>query len=98
MLMAAVAFFFLPDSPDKARFLNEDERLVARQRGVRQVGDAKRVGGIVLKDIRAALLDVKCWVTAVRLNPLYQFGGESAYTINPNVECYCIHGYRLLVC
>lgn len=65
ILMAPVAFFFLPDSPDKARFLNEEEKLVARARGVRQVGSGKRVGGVVWKDIGAALLDPKCWFTAV---------------------------------
>ena len=68
IVMAPVTFFFLPDSPDKARFLNEEERLVAKARSVRQVGvgDAtKRVGGVVWKDIRAALLDAKCWFTAV---------------------------------
>lgn len=68
VVMAAVAFIFLPDAPDKARFLNEQEKLVAKARGVRQVGDAKRVGGIVWKDVGAALLDAKCWFTAVRLN------------------------------
>lgn len=66
--MAAVAFKFLPDAPDKARFLNTQEKLVAKARGVRQVGDAKRVGGIVWKDVGAALLDAKCWFTAVSLN------------------------------
>ena len=65
ILMAPVAFFFLPDSPDRARFLNEEEKLVARARGVRQVGSEKRVGGVVWKDVGAALLDPKCWFTAV---------------------------------
>ena len=62
--MAPVAFFFLPDSPDKARYLNEEQKLVAKARGVRQVGTAARVGGIVWKDVGAALLDPKCWFTA----------------------------------
>jgi sugar phosphate permease len=64
ILMAFVAFFFLPDSPDKARFLNAEEKLVAKARGVRQVGTTERVGGIVWKDIAAALMDPKCWFTA----------------------------------
>lgn len=63
--MAPVTFFFLPDSPEKARFLNEEEKLVAKARGVRQVGKAARVGGIVWKDIGLALLDAKCWFTAL---------------------------------
>ena len=80
IVMAAVAFFFLPDTPDKARFLSEQERLVAKLRGVRQAGDTKRVGGIVWKDIAAALLDAKCWITAVRSDTLFQF----------NKRCVCI--------
>ena len=66
IVMAAVAFVYLPDAPDKARFLNDQEKNIAKARGVRQVGDGKRVGGIVWKDIGAALLDLKCWFTAVR--------------------------------
>ena len=55
---AVVAFVFLPDSPDQARFLNEEEMTIAKARGVRQVGHVdKRVGGVSLKDIGAALLD-----------------------------------------
>lgn len=65
ILMAPVAFFFLPDSPDKAKFLNEEEKLIAKARGVRQVGDTNRIGGVVWKDVAAALLDAKCWFTAV---------------------------------
>ena len=67
MVMAGVTYFYLPDSPDKARFLNEEEKLVVKARGVRQVGDVERGGGIVWKDVVAALLDLKCWFTAVSL-------------------------------
>jgi hypothetical protein len=31
------ARFFLPDSPEKARFLNEDEKEVAKARAISQV-------------------------------------------------------------
>ena len=65
--MAPIAYFFLPDSPDKARYLNEEEKLVAKARGVRQVGTAARIGGIVWKDVGAALIDPKCWFTAVSI-------------------------------
>ncbi|KAL8959190.1 MAG: hypothetical protein Q9193_003902 [Seirophora villosa] len=65
IVMAAVAYRFLPVSPDKARFLTEEEALVAKARGVRQVGDVARVGGIVWKDIGATLLDAKAWFTAL---------------------------------
>lgn len=63
--MVPIAYFFLPDTPDKARFLTEEERIVAKARGVRQVGDVGRVGGIAWKEIGAALLDLKCWFTAL---------------------------------
>ena len=70
LILAVVAFFFLPDSPDKARFLTEDEKLIAKARGVRQVGDVeKRVGVVAWKDVLAALLDPKCWFTAVSVSP-----------------------------
>jgi hypothetical protein len=64
LLMAGVAFFFLPDLPSKARFLDEDDKAVARARGVRQIGGEeaglnKRIGSIVWKDFGAGLLDVK---------------------------------------
>lgn len=56
-----LTFFVLPDSPEKARFLNEEEREVARARGVRQVGaeEGHRVGGVKWSDIGAAFLDPK---------------------------------------
>ncbi|KAG9243381.1 MFS transporter-like protein [Calycina marina] len=60
-------FFFLPDSPEKARFLSEEDRRVARARGVRQVGEetAHRVGRISFRDVGVALLDVKNYFTAL---------------------------------
>ena len=79
--MAPVAYFFLPDTPDRARFLTEEQKvgewylrkpidanilkLIAKARGVRQVGGVERVGGIVWKEVGLALLDAKCWFTAV---------------------------------
>ncbi|KAF2495737.1 MFS general substrate transporter [Lophium mytilinum] len=65
IVMAAVAFFFLPDSPEKARFLTEDEKRVAKARGVSQVGSTERIGGIVWSDIGAVLLDPKAWFTGL---------------------------------
>ncbi|KAF7863211.1 hypothetical protein EAF04_007293 [Stromatinia cepivora] len=61
-----LTFFVLPDSPEKARFLNEEERAVARARGVRQVGaeEEHRVGGVKWADIAAALVDPKNYLTA----------------------------------
>lgn len=88
--MAPVAYFFLPDTPDKARFLTEEEKvgegflrrittraktikLLAKARGVRQVGSVERVGGIVWKEVGLALLDLKCWFTAV--STIFEFSG-----------------------
>ena len=48
LLLVPVTFYFLPDSPDKARFLTAEEKLVAKARGVRQVGTTERVGGVVV--------------------------------------------------
>jgi sugar phosphate permease len=65
--LAFVAWFFLPDSPEKARFLDTEEKEVARARAIRQVGQEgiTRVGGISFKEVGAALLDIKNWLTAV---------------------------------
>jgi sugar phosphate permease len=63
--MAAVAWFYLPDSPEKAKFLTEEEKDVARRRGVLQAGAASRVGGIEWKEIGQGLLDIKGWILGV---------------------------------
>lgn len=63
--MAAVAYRFLPVSPEKARFLTQVEVLVAKAREIRQVGNVARTGAIVWSDIGATLMDVNAWVTAV---------------------------------
>lgn len=68
LLMVPVTFFFLPDSPATARFLTEDEKVIARARGVRQTGDASpdaHHGGLSIKDIGRTLIDAKAWFTAV---------------------------------
>jgi sugar phosphate permease len=61
LVLAVVAYFFLPDSPETARFLTPEEKEVARMRGVRQVGgeEEHRLGRIHLPDVAAALLDLK---------------------------------------
>jgi hypothetical protein len=63
--MAGVAWFFLPDSPEKARFLTEEEKAAARARGVRQAGTATRIGSINAKEMWHGLLDIKAWILAV---------------------------------
>lgn len=71
VIMAFVSYYFLPDSPGQARFLNEEEKAVARARGVRQVGNTERVGGVNWKEIGATLLDAKAWITAVCCLTIY---------------------------
>lgn len=65
--MAFVAFYFMPDCPEKARYLTEQEKEVAKSRAIRQVGveAAERIGCISFKDMGSALLDIKNWLTAV---------------------------------
>jgi hypothetical protein len=65
--MAFVALLFLPDSPDKTRYLTDEEKEVAKARAIRQVGTegADRIGSLSFEDIAPALLDIKNWITAV---------------------------------
>lgn len=65
--LAFVAWFCLPDSPEKARFLNSDEKKVARARAIRQVGEesATRLGSVNFKEAGQALLDVKNWLISL---------------------------------
>lgn len=44
VLLAAVAWFFLPDAPGKARFLNEREKLIAQDFAQSQPGDFEHDG------------------------------------------------------
>lgn len=69
IILAFVAWFCLPDSPEKARFFDADEKEVARARAIRQVGQEgiTRVGSISFSDVGAALMDVKNWLTAVSI-------------------------------
>jgi MFS family permease len=55
------AWFLMPDCPEKASFLTEEEKAVARARATRQVGSEERhrIGHVNFKEIGAALLDVK---------------------------------------
>lgn len=63
--MAPVAYFFLPDTPEKARFLTTEEKRIALQRGVRQAGKEKRIGSLNFSDVGRTLLDPKAWLTAL---------------------------------
>ncbi len=66
VLLAPIAFFFIPDSPGKARFLNPEERAIVRSRTLRQTGTSERVGGLNLKELAQTSNDVNLWCNAVR--------------------------------
>ena len=66
MVMAPVAYFFVPDSPAKAQFLNNEEKTIARARAVRQTGTSERVGSVDVRQLLLAFLDLKAWCMAVR--------------------------------
>ncbi|KAI6715076.1 hypothetical protein JHW43_002442 [Diplocarpon mali] len=68
VVAAVITWFLMPDSPEKAKFLTEEELVVAKARSVRQVGteaSRSRMGGVQWKDVVAALLDLKPWITAL---------------------------------
>jgi len=65
LVMVPFAWRFIPDSPDKARFLSEDERRIVKSRAVRQVGVVERTGGLNMKEFGMALVDFKAWFNAV---------------------------------
>ena len=67
ILLAPVAFFFIPDSPDEARFLNVEEKAIAKARAIRQTGTSERIGNVNLKQFVQTLFDLKVWCYAVRI-------------------------------
>ena len=64
ILLAFVAFRYIPDSPDTARFLTQEEKEVARARAIQQTGSTgtARIGHINFRDVLMALRDVKTWI------------------------------------
>ncbi|OQE25398.1 hypothetical protein PENSTE_c006G01172 [Penicillium steckii] len=61
---AILAWYFVPDTPASARFLTEEEKDVARARGLQQAGEADREGKVQWKELAMTLLDAKAWFTA----------------------------------
>ncbi|KAF2156471.1 pantothenate transporter liz1 [Myriangium duriaei CBS 260.36] len=74
VLMAPITWYFLPDSPHKARFLTAEEKDFAASREVRQVGTANRISGVSWKDAGATFLDPKAWMQG-----LMYFSCNTAY-------------------
>ena len=66
ILLAPVAWYFIPDSPDNAKFLNVQEKAIAKSRAIRQTGTSERIGGLNPKQLALVLIDAKAWCYAVR--------------------------------
>ncbi|KAL2130288.1 hypothetical protein VTI74DRAFT_6660 [Chaetomium olivicolor] len=80
VLMTVIAFYFIPDSPERARFLSAEEKAIVRSRSMRQVGTTAdaRIGGVTLKDIGAIFIDPKAWLCG-----LMYFCGNVSYSSLP---------------
>ncbi|KAH8692159.1 major facilitator superfamily domain-containing protein [Talaromyces proteolyticus] len=80
VIMSPLAFLLIPDSPDKARFLNAEEREIVKSRSMRQVGTepAVRIGGLNLTEFLYILIDYKAWFVA-----LMYFGANVSYASLP---------------
>lgn len=75
--LASVAFFFLPDSPRKARFLSEREREIAIDISTRQPGDREN-DSFQWKQAAGALLDWRSYIP-----PLIYFGCNVCFASLP---------------
>lgn len=67
LLMVPVAYWYIPDTPDTARYLTEEERQVASARAIKQVGadGGQRIGHVDFHEILECLKDPIAWFTAV---------------------------------
>ena len=68
-IFAILAWYQIPDTPHTARFLNQREKQVARlrlgkERNARK-GTTSKKSKLDWQEIREALTDMKCWITAV---------------------------------
>ncbi|KAI1079867.1 MFS general substrate transporter [Whalleya microplaca] len=80
VLLAIAAYVFMPDSPDTARFLNEEEKQVAKARAIQQTGTegTERVGHINFKEILMSFKDFKTWMP-----PLMYFSCNVSFSSLP---------------
>lgn len=69
IVVAVLAWYQIPDNPDAARFLNQREKEFARLRLHKESnarrGAMSRRSKLDWREIREALTDMKCWITAV---------------------------------
>lgn len=82
-LITLCAWFFIPDTPQKARFLNEREREIAVALSLRQPGD-RETQGLQLKQVLGSLLDYtsKCALAALITPALQTASLRHAYLSN----------------
>ncbi|KAI8628424.1 MFS general substrate transporter [Xylariaceae sp. FL1651] len=80
VLLAFVALRYMPDSADTARFLNEEEKQVAKARAIQQTGSEgiARIGHVNLKETFVALKDLKTWIP-----PLMYFSCNVSFSSLP---------------
>ncbi|KAF6235417.1 hypothetical protein HO173_006613 [Letharia columbiana] len=68
IIVAILAWYQIPDTPDTARFLNQREKKIARLRLSKErhtgKGTMSKKSKLDWQEIREALTDVKCWITA----------------------------------
>lgn len=67
VIAAVLTWFLMPDSPEKAKFLNAEELAVAKARAVRQVGKDQdvRLHSINWHDVRLTMCDIKVGCNAL---------------------------------
>ncbi|OTB02187.1 hypothetical protein M426DRAFT_204646 [Hypoxylon sp. CI-4A] len=80
ILLAFLAYKFMPDSADTAKFLTEEERQVAKIRAIQQTGSqgTSRIGHVNFKDVFSSLKDVKTWIP-----PLMYFSCNVSFSSLP---------------
>ncbi|KAI1806287.1 putative MFS transporter [Daldinia bambusicola] len=80
LLVALLAYMYMPDSADTAKFLTEEERQVAKIRAIQQTGTegVERVGHINFKEIFMSLADIKTWIP-----PLMYFSCNVSFSSLP---------------
>jgi hypothetical protein len=65
VLVGIASYFVLPDGPDHAYFLTEEEKQMMRLRKSREVGQSEDAQKFHWKDVRAAAFDWKVWALYV---------------------------------
>ncbi|KAI0847330.1 putative MFS transporter [Daldinia vernicosa] len=80
VLVAFLAYMYMPDSADTAKFLTEEERQVAKIRALQQTGTegVERVGHINFSEIFMSLKDIKTWIP-----PLMYFSCNVSFSSLP---------------